>query len=65
MMVMGLVSLPGIFTGQILAGSPPLEAASYQILILFMIVVTNLIMTSLITNGVYKKFFNENLQLNL
>lgn len=63
MMVMGLVSLPGIFTGQILAGIPPLEAASYQILILFMIVVTNLIMTSLITRGVYRKFFNQDLQL--
>ncbi len=63
MMVMGLVSLPGIFTGQILAGIKPLEAASYQILILFMIVVTNLIMTSLITTGVYRKFFNEDLQL--
>lgn len=63
MMVMGLVSLPGIFTGQILAGTPPLEAASYQILILFMIVVANLIMTSLITAGVYRKFFNQDYQL--
>jgi len=63
MMVMGLVSLPGIFTGQILAGVNPLEASSYQILILFMIVVANLIMTSLITTGVYRKFFNQDLQL--
>lgn len=63
MMVMGLVSLPGIFTGQILAGANPLEASSYQILILFMIVVANLIMTSLITTGVYRKFFNQDLQL--
>ena len=63
MMVMGLVSLPGIFTGQVLAGSPPLEAASYQILVVFMIAITNLIMTSLITTGVYRKFFNDQLQL--
>lgn len=33
----GVVSLPGMMTGQILAGSPPLEAAKYQILILFLI----------------------------
>jgi len=33
----GIVSLPGMMTGQILAGSPPLEAAKYQLLILFLI----------------------------
>jgi putative ABC transport system permease protein len=33
----GIVSLPGMMTGQILAGSPPLEAAKYQLLILLLI----------------------------
>jgi putative ABC transport system permease protein len=33
----GIVSLPGMMTGQILAGSPPLDAVRYQILILFLI----------------------------
>lgn len=33
----GLVSLPGMMTGQILAGNPPFEAVKYQILIMFMI----------------------------
>ena len=33
----GLVSLPGMMTGQILAGSQPLMAVKYQILILFLI----------------------------
>ncbi len=33
----GIVSLPGMMTGQILAGSPPIEAVKYQILILFLI----------------------------
>ena len=37
MAVAGVVSLPGMMTGQILSGSPPLEAAKYQILILFLI----------------------------
>ena len=35
----GLVSLPGMMTGQILGGSPPLEAAKYQIMILLLIAV--------------------------
>ncbi len=33
----GIVSLPGMMTGQILAGSPPTEAVKYQILIMFLI----------------------------
>jgi putative ABC transport system permease protein len=33
----GLVSLPGMMTGQILAGNPPTEAVKYQILIMFLI----------------------------
>ena len=33
----GLVSLPGMMTGQILAGSPPMEAAKYQLLIMFLV----------------------------
>ncbi|MBD2719667.1 iron export ABC transporter permease subunit FetB [Synechococcus sp. FACHB-909] len=37
MMVMGLVSLPGMMTGQILQGAAPAAAVRYQIVILFMI----------------------------
>lgn len=33
----GIVSLPGMMTGQILAGTPPLEAVKYQILVMFLI----------------------------
>lgn len=33
----GIISLPGMMTGQILAGSPPMTAVKYQILIMFMI----------------------------
>ena len=33
----GIVSLPGMMTGQILAGPPPVEAVKYQILIMFLI----------------------------
>lgn len=37
MSVAGIVSLPGMMTGQILGGSPPMEAVKYQILIMFLI----------------------------
>ncbi len=33
----GIISIPGMMTGQILAGNSPLTAAKYQILIMFMI----------------------------
>ncbi|MDQ4146969.1 MAG: ABC transporter permease [Pseudomonadota bacterium] len=33
----GIVSLPGMMTGQILAGNPPVEAVKYQILIMFLV----------------------------
>jgi len=35
----GIVSLPGMMTGQILAGTPPAVAVKYQILIMFVIAV--------------------------
>ena len=33
----GIVTLPGMMTGQILGGMPPLEAAKYQVMVLFLI----------------------------
>lgn len=63
MVVIGLVSLPGMFTGQVLGGSNPRDAASYQILILFAIVLVNLMTALLVTEGIYKRFFNQDEQL--
>lgn len=37
MMVVGVVSLPGMMTGQILAGSDPTVAVKYQIMVMFLI----------------------------
>lgn len=37
MMIVGIVKLPGVMTGQMLGGSPPLEAAKYQIVVMFML----------------------------
>lgn len=37
MMVVGIVSLPGMMTGQLLAGVSPIEAVKYQVVIMFVI----------------------------
>ena len=37
MSVAGIVSLPGMMTGQLLAGAPPIQAVQYQIMIMFVI----------------------------
>jgi putative ABC transport system permease protein len=63
MLVVGLVSLPGMFTGQVLAGSDPLNAASYQILILFMILLADLLSALLVCQGIQRRFFNGAWQL--
>ena len=65
MMVAGVVTLPGIITGQMLSGIDPLNAASYQILIMFMLAFTNLTITMLITEGLTGQFFNGEAQLRL
>jgi Uncharacterised protein family (UPF0014) len=37
MMTVGVVQLPGVMTGQILAGSSPLVAIRYQMVVVFML----------------------------
>lgn len=37
----GVVALPGMMTGQILAGAPPLQAVAYQIVIMFTLAAAN------------------------
>lgn len=63
MMVVGIVTLPGIITGQLLSGIDPLAAASYQILIMFMLAFTNIVTAILVTQGLYRQFFNSAMQL--
>lgn len=63
MMVVGLVTLPGIITGQLLSGVNPLNAAAYQILIMFMLAFASLLSALLITKGIVREFFNSAAQL--
>src|SRR5436190_8832690 len=51
----GVVSLPGMMTGQILGGVPPAEAVKYQILVMFLIAGgTGLGAVTAVLGGVYR-----------
>lgn len=61
----GIVSLPGMMTGQILGGSPPLEAARYQILIMFTITAASGIGTLIAISLGCRRLFDERQRLQL
>ncbi|OUL20445.1 iron export ABC transporter permease subunit FetB [Nostoc sp. 106C] len=63
MMLIGMVALPGITTGQLLAGAKPPDAVSYEILLLFMVAFANLLTTLLVTRGLCRQFFSSAAQL--
>jgi len=65
MMVVGIVKLPGIITGQLLSNEDPLNAALYQMLIMFMLGFADLVAAILITTGLRRRFFNAAAQLVL
>ena len=65
MMVVGLVTLPGIMTGQLLSGVPPIVATSYQMVIMFMLAFATLVTTLLVTSGICRLHFNQAAQLTL
>ena len=63
MMVVGIVSLPGMMTGQILAGSDPLLAVKYQIVVMFMIAAATSLGCILMVMLTYGRLFNAKHQL--
>jgi putative ABC transport system permease protein len=62
MMVVGIVSLPGMMTGQILAGASPLEAVKYQIVIMFLIASGTALGTVSVVLLSYRRLFNSSHQ---
>jgi putative ABC transport system permease protein len=60
---LGIVSLPGMMTGLILAGTSPVEAIKYQIMVTFMLLSTTSIASFIACYLSYKGFFNERKQL--
>lgn len=63
MSVAGLVSLPGIMTGQILAGASPLDAVKYQVVIMFMLAGATSLGATIASLLIYRRLFNERHQL--
>jgi putative ABC transport system permease protein len=65
MMVVGLVSLPGMMTGQILAGADPLEAVKYQIVVMFMVAAATALGTIGVVLLAVRRLFNARHQLRV
>jgi putative ABC transport system permease protein len=63
MMLIGMVTIPTFTSGQLLAGVSALEAVSYEVLIIFMVAVVNLLTTIFVTKGLCRQFFNDAMQL--
>lgn len=62
---LGIVTLPGMMTGLILAGAPPMEAIKYQIMVTFMLLSSTAIATFVAGYLSYPSFFNKRKQLVL
>jgi len=65
LMVVGIVTLPGMMTGQILAGASPLIAIRYQIVVAFMQAAAVAITTTIVTLWYRRTFFTAALQLKV
>lgn len=63
MKTVGLVQLPGMMTGMIIAGADPVEAVRYQILIIFVFTSSSAITSMMLSVLCYKKLFTKDLQL--
>jgi putative ABC transport system permease protein len=61
----GVVSLPGMMTGQILAGSPPALAVKYQVLVFLMIAVGTGFGTVAAVMAASRRLFDERQRLRL
>jgi len=58
MTVVGIVSLPGMMTGQVLAGESPVEAVRYQIIIMFLIAASSALGTVGAVMLTYRRLFS-------
>lgn len=61
----GIVSLPGMMTGQILAGTPPALAVKYQILIMFVIAAGTGFGTFMAVSAASRRLFDRRERLRL
>lgn len=59
----GLVQLPGMMSGQIIAGADPVQAVQFQLLVLFLLLTTAVITSIIIGFLSYPALFNERMQI--
>lgn len=59
----GLVQLPGMMSGQIIAGADPIQAVQFQLLILFLLLTTAAVTSIMLGFLSYPTLFNERMQL--
>ena len=59
----GLVQLPGMMSGQIIAGADPLQAVMFQLLILFLLLTTAIVTSIMLGFLSYPTKFNERMQI--
>ncbi len=62
MMVVGIVSLPGMMTGQLLSGASPMGAVKYQIVIMFLIASATALCTVCVILLSFMRLFNSHHQ---
>ncbi|MFS0645708.1 ABC transporter permease [Siminovitchia sp. 179-K 8D1 HS] len=60
---MGLVQLPGMMSGQIIAGADPLKAVMFQLLVLFLLLTAAAVSGIMLGFLSYPSLFNDRLQL--
>jgi len=63
MMIVGIIQLPGMMTGQIIAGQDPASAVRYQIMVMYMILAGVTITTTITALLGYKLYFTSAQQL--
>ena len=63
MLTVGLVSLPGMMTGQIIAGAEPTAAARYQIVVMFMLAAATTASAVILGALLRRRFFTSAWQL--
>ncbi|MBB6672943.1 ABC transporter permease [Cohnella nanjingensis] len=63
MKTVGLVQLPGMMTGMIVAGADPVEAVRYQILIVFSFTCSAALMSMLLSALIYRLWFTADLRI--
>jgi ABC-type glycerol-3-phosphate transport system permease component len=65
MMIVGIAALPGMMTGQVLAGQDPTQAVRYQIVVQYMIMFSAVATSLMIVRLLHRRYFTPDHQLEL